>query len=105
MGELLPYYIWRIDRRLEAVGGGGIARKPSEYFRSNLLVTTAGVCQDSALLCAMAELGDDRVLFSVDYPFEDAKVASDWIDAAPITAEQREKVCYGNAERALRVKA
>jgi 2,3-dihydroxybenzoate decarboxylase len=103
MGELLPYYLWRIDRRIAAVGGGGLKRKPSEYFRSNLLITTAGVCQDSSLLCALAEMGDDRVLFSVDYPFEDAKLASAWIDAAPITDEQREKVCHGNAERALRI--
>jgi 2,3-dihydroxybenzoate decarboxylase len=103
MGELLPYYVWRIDRRIAAVGGGGLKRKPSDYFRSNLLITTSGVCQDSSLLCALAEMGDDRVLFSVDYPFEDAKVASDWIDAAPITIEQREKICHGNAERALRI--
>lgn len=101
MGELLPYYALRIDKRLQEVGGGGIARKPSEYFRSNLLVTTSGVLQDSALLCAIAELGDDRVLFSVDYPFEDAKGSADWIDAAPISSEQHEKVCHGNAERAL----
>lgn len=102
MGEMLPYYTWRIDRRLEVLGGGGLKRKPSDYFRSNLLITTAGVCQDSSLLCAMAALGEDRVLFSVDYPFEDAKVASGWIDAAPITDDQREKVCHGNAERAMR---
>jgi 2,3-dihydroxybenzoate decarboxylase len=103
MGELLPYYVERVDTRVAAVGGGGLKRKPSDYFKSNLLITTAGVFQDSSLLCALAELGDDRVLFSVDYPFEDANRASAWIDAAPISAEQREKVCYGNAERALHV--
>lgn len=103
MGELLPYYAWRLDRRIATLGGGGIKRKPSDYLRTNLLITTAGVCQDSSLLCAIAELGEDRVLFSVDYPFEDATVASKWIDAAPISAEQREKVCHTNAERALRI--
>jgi 2,3-dihydroxybenzoate decarboxylase len=61
------------------------------------------VCQDSALLCALAEMGDDRVLFSVDYPYEEAKGASEWIDRAPITDEQREKICHRNAERVLKL--
>lgn len=103
MGELLPYYVSRLDTRIGALGGAGLARKPSEYLRSNLFVTTSGVCQDSSLLCAIAELGEDRVLFSVDYPFESAKASSQWIEAAPITAEQREKICYTNAERVLAV--
>jgi 2,3-dihydroxybenzoate decarboxylase len=103
MGELLPYFAWRIDKRLEAFGDLGLKRKPSEYFRTNLLVTTSGVCQDSSLLCALAELGDDRVLFSVDYPYENAKEASAWIDAAPITLPQRKKICYENAARALKI--
>ena len=106
MGELLPYFARRIDKRLEAVGGTAkLKRKPSEYFRSNLLITTSGVCQDSALLCALAEMGDDRLLFSVDYPYEDAKEASDWIEAAPLTPDQREKICHRNAERALKISA
>lgn len=104
MGELLPYFAWRIDKRLEAIGATqGLKRKPSEYFRTNLLVTITGVCQDSALLCALTEVGDDRVLFSVDYPYEDAQSSSAWIDHAPITQEQREKICFRNAERALRI--
>ncbi|HEX3670913.1 MAG TPA: amidohydrolase family protein [Candidatus Cybelea sp.] len=104
MGETLPYFAWRIDKRIhDTATAKKIARKPSEYLRSNLLVTTAGCCQDSALLCAIAELGDDRVLFSVDYPYENAKEAADWIDRAPIPADQHEKICHLNAERVLKL--
>ncbi len=104
MGETLPYFAWRIDKRLhDTESARKIQKKPSEYFRSNLLVTTTGCCQDSALLCAIAEMGEDRVLFSVDYPYEDTKEAADWIDRAPLTDEQREKICHLNAERALRL--
>jgi 2,3-dihydroxybenzoate decarboxylase len=104
MGETLPYFAWRIDGRYaltEQGQGHKLAKKPSEYFRSNLIVTTTGVCQDSALLCALAELGDDRVVFSVDYPYEETKEAADWIDRAPIGTDQREKICYRNAQRVL----
>ncbi len=104
MGETLPYFAWRIDKRLhDTASANKIKKKPSEYFHSNLLITTTGACQDSALLCAIAEMGEDRVLFSVDYPYEETKEAADWIDRAPITEEQREKICHRNAERALRL--
>jgi 2,3-dihydroxybenzoate decarboxylase len=106
MGETLPYFARRIDGRYALTEQGRqqkLAKKPSDYFRSNLIVTTTGVCQDSALMCALAELGDDRVLFSVDYPYEEAKEASDWIDRAPIGRQQREKICYRNAQRVLHI--
>lgn len=109
MGETLPYFAGRIDGRYAAAGDPDrppLKKKPSDYFRSNLIITTTGLCQDSALQCAIAELGDDRVLFSVDYPYEDAKEAADWIESTPLTDDaQREKLCYRNAERVLRLSA
>ncbi len=110
MGETLPYVLWRIDSRYEASPDPDrppLKKKPSEYFRSNLVITTTGVCQDSSLRCAITEMGEDRVLFSVDYPFEKAKEAADWIEGTPVLADRarREKVCYRNAERVLRLDA
>jgi 2,3-dihydroxybenzoate decarboxylase len=108
MGETLPYVLWRIDSRYAATGDPDrppLKKKPSEYFRSNLFITTTGVCQDSSLQCAITEMGDDRVLFSVDYPYEDAKQAAEWIENTPVLTDQtqRDKLCYRNAERVLRL--
>jgi len=108
MGETLPYVLWRIDSRYAASPDPDrppLKKKPSEYFRSNLIITTTGVCQDSSLQCAITEMGDDRVLFSVDYPFEDATQAADWIEGTPVLTDQaqRDKLCYKNAERVLRL--
>lgn len=106
MGETLPYFAWRIDSRYAAAGDPDrppLQKKPSDYFRSNLIVTTTGLCQDSALQCAIAELGEDRVLFSVDYPYEVTEDAARWIETTPLTDAHREKVCYQNAERVLKL--
>ena len=106
MGETLPFFAWRIDSRYAATTDPDkpqLKKKPSDYFRSNLIVTTTGVCQDSALQCAMAEMGEDRVLFSVDYPYEVTQESADWIERAPLTDAQREKICSRNAERVLRL--
>ncbi|HEX6369256.1 MAG TPA: amidohydrolase family protein [Longimicrobium sp.] len=107
MGETLPYFLWRIDSRYATSNNAaGLKKKnPSDYFRSNLIITTTGVCQDSSLQCAIAEMGIDRVLFSVDYPYEVTKEAAEWIETTPVLADQaqRDKVCYKNAERVLRL--
>jgi 2,3-dihydroxybenzoate decarboxylase len=107
MGETLPYILWRIDSRYATTNNvSGLKKeKPSDYFRSNLIITTTGLCQDSSLQCAITEMGDDRVLFSVDYPYEDAKQAADWIENTPVLTDQaqRNKLCYQNAERVLRL--
>jgi 2,3-dihydroxybenzoate decarboxylase len=107
MGETLPYFAWRLDSRYEATTSSDTPRLkklPSDYFRSNLIITTTGVCQDSSLQCAIAEMGEDRVLFSVDYPYEKTKETANWIETTPLTDAQREKICYSNAERVLRLK-
>jgi len=105
MGETLPYLLWRLDSRWEISNRGAMRLElpPSAYFRRNIWVTTSGVCADAPLRCAMDAMGEDRVLFAVDYPFEQPAEAHDWIEAAPITDAQRRKICYDNAADLLRL--
>jgi 2,3-dihydroxybenzoate decarboxylase len=67
-------------------------------------VTTSGVCSDPALRCALDGIGAKNVLFSIDYPFEDPKIASQWIETARISETERHAVAYGNASALLRLK-
>ncbi|MBW3129803.1 amidohydrolase family protein [Hymenobacter profundi] len=102
MGETLPYLLWRLDSRARLAGlPQGLTKLPSEYIKSNIVVTTTGVCADESLQCALAALGEDNVLFSVDYPFEESETASRWIEQAPLSDEVRAKVCHQNAARVL----
>ena len=103
MGETLPYQLWRFDSRWEISNRKEkrLAMKPSEYFRRNFWCTTAGVCSDEPLRCALDALGDDRVLFAVDYPYERPAEAGEWIEAAAITDAQRRAVCRDNAVQLL----
>ena len=105
MGETLPFELWRLDSR-SAVRPKNqqLSKKPSEIIKQNILITTAGVCSDAALLCTLTELGEDSVMFSTDYPYEDAQIAGNWINSAPLTDEVRHKVCWDNASRILRIK-
>lgn len=99
MGETLPYQLWRFDSRWEISNRGDrrLALRPSDYFRRNVWVTTAGVCSNEPLRCALDALGPDRVLFSTDYPFERPAEARDWFAQAPLSSEERRKIGSENA--------
>ena len=105
MGETLPFLLWRFDSRREFDLGEKLAPDalPSTIIKRNIAITTSGVCDAGPLVAAIQALGEDNVMFSVDYPYEDAQIASDFIESAPIGEKARAKVCHGNAERLLRL--
>lgn len=105
MGETLPFQLWRFDSRWEISNRGQmqLEHSPSTYFKRNFWCTTAGVCSDEPLRCAIDAIGLDRVMFSIDYPFENPNDAGTWIDKAPLTDTEREYVCRTNAKQLLRI--
>jgi 2,3-dihydroxybenzoate decarboxylase len=105
MGETLPFQLWRIDNRYELRLRGPLApeERPSFFFRRNFVITTSGVCDPNPLAEAVAALGEDSVMFSVDYPYQDSKQAGDFIESAPLSDAVRARICNGNAKRVLRL--
>ncbi|WP_455287100.1 amidohydrolase family protein [Cupriavidus necator] len=104
MGEGLPYQRWRFDSRFAVYSHGvRLARAPSEYIGTNIVITTSGVCSHGALAGAIAELGPEAVMFSVDYPYESTEVAAKFIEDAPLDDTTRALVCHGNAQRLLKL--
>jgi 2,3-dihydroxybenzoate decarboxylase len=97
LGERIPYDLWRLDHRLAKVPGVPAKRAMGEYFRQNFHVTTSGHFCTQSLVHAILTLGADRVLFAVDYPFEDHARAAAWFDAAEIAEGDRRKIGRDNA--------
>ncbi len=105
-GESLPYFLWRFDSRFQVNDFGLPLKKlPSAYLRENISVTTSGLFSTPPLRCAIEELGEDRVLFSVDCPYESSRDAGDWFDGIDLPQSTLEKVANGNARRLLRLNA
>jgi 2,3-dihydroxybenzoate decarboxylase len=104
MGEGLPFLRWRFDSRFAVYPRGVVlARPPSAYFGSNILITTSGVCSPHALAGAIGEMGAQAVMFSVDYPYESTAAAVEFIEQAPLDEETRDLICYGNAARLFKL--
>jgi 2,3-dihydroxybenzoate decarboxylase len=105
MGETIPLYLWRIDSRMhDKLSQRGLKKKkPSEYIRQNIVITTSGVFDDNPLICAIKALGLASVMFSVDYPYENDAAASKWLAELPLAQDEVEAIAHANAERILRL--
>jgi len=103
MGETLPMNLWRFDSRWMVCNRGSrtLPQMPSFYIKRNIAITTSGVCADAPLRCALDAMGEDNVMFSVDYPFEKTELAAEFIEQAKISENERNKVAFANAKRIL----
>ena len=102
LGETLPYLLRRFDSRA-ALYGVKLGKKPSDYIKQNFVVTTSGMSSAEPLNCALAALGNDRVMFAADYPFEQAAEAGEFLDKTPLADPVREGIAFKNAVREFKL--
>jgi len=101
LGEGLPFYLWRINM---ALGRQGNRATPfRDTFREHFWITTSGAFSTPSLLCCVMEMGVDRILFSVDYPFVPNPPGVKWMENVPLSNEDRAKILNGNATRLLKL--
>jgi len=101
LGEGLPFLLWRINNGLARPG-----QKPVQFrdiFSAHFSITTSGFFSDPALLLCVQEMGIDRILFAVDYPFEVNAPGPAWLARVPLCDEDKAKIASGNAKRLLRM--
>jgi 2,3-dihydroxybenzoate decarboxylase len=107
LGEGIPVQLWRID------GRNGWMKEPhhylakhgvGHYFRKHFHVTTSGNFHTPSLVNVMTELGPERVMFSVDWPFEDVAQGCAWFDTAAIAEADRAKIGRDNAAKLFKLK-
>jgi predicted TIM-barrel fold metal-dependent hydrolase len=106
LGEGLPYSIWRLDHCLSRTPRGIPAKRSmTEYLRSNFYLTTSGHYRTPSLIDAISEMGVDRILFSVDYPFERTEEAVKWFDELQMDEADHVKIGRTNAETLFQLPA
>jgi predicted TIM-barrel fold metal-dependent hydrolase len=102
LGETLPFLVWRIDHTLSRPGNA--PNRFRETFCNHFYVTTSGFFSDPAMLCCMQEMGIDRILFAVDWPFVDSsRLGTQWMERIMLSTEDKAKVLNGNAARLLKM--
>jgi predicted TIM-barrel fold metal-dependent hydrolase len=101
LGEGLPFSLWRIDMALQRPGNRSTPFR--DTFREHFWITTSGNFSTPALLCCVLEMGVERILFSVDYPFVANPPGVKWMDDVPLSPADRDRILSGNARRLLKI--
>jgi predicted TIM-barrel fold metal-dependent hydrolase len=106
LGEGLPFFLYRMDWAYGLVKGSSprpLQRRPSEYLRDNFVITTSGMNHAPVLQYCVSVLGAERIMFAVDYPFQDSKESADFIRSAPLSPADAEAISHRTAERVFRI--
>ena len=65
--------------------GMPMLRNVSSYWRTNLFETTSGNFATPLLHFHIDQIGLDRILYSVDYPFVQMTEGAAWLDTQPVS--------------------
>jgi predicted TIM-barrel fold metal-dependent hydrolase len=109
-GEALTFWFYRIDFDftkpwLDPAHRPKIERKPSDYLKQNFWLNCSGNFVNSALVSTMMEVGADRLMWASDYAWAPMEEAVSFIDRAPLSDVDREKICWRNAVELFRLDA
>lgn len=114
LGEMIPFWCWRIDHRIQREGWDGEVAAANgrprmlsvtEYVRRNLYITTSGYFHTPALEHALKVMGPGRVMYSVDYPYEDYIEANGWFKTLEneYPPDVLHAIAFENAKRLLKL--
>lgn len=110
LGEALPFWLNRIDyfhatqvksQRYEAIKP--LRQKPSEYFRTNIWITTSGMPWEREIMFVRDVVGPDRVMYAMDYPYQYELQEVVAQDNLPISEQEKKSFFEGIAREVFRL--
>ncbi|MCP5395410.1 MAG: amidohydrolase family protein [Sphingomonadaceae bacterium] len=109
LGECLPLHLYRFDwmqYNADGVPGlrGGqpavnLKHPVSHYFHHNIWITTSGVGWEPAIKFCMDVMGPERVLYAMDYPYQQSSDEVAAYDRLSIPDDHKKMLMEGNARR------
>ena len=108
MGECLPLQLYRFDWMQGNADGRAHLRDGKQvklrhpvsyYFRNNIWITTSGVGGEPAIKFCMEVHGPDRVLYAMDYPYQQSSDEVAAYDRMHLSPEHKKMLMQENAER------
>ncbi|HSI59158.1 MAG TPA: amidohydrolase family protein [Ideonella sp.] len=110
LGEGLPFWLYRIDfmhagivRANRSEGARPLRKKPSDYLRENFFYTTSGMPWEPAVTFVQQQIGMDRVMYAMDYPYQYVPEEVSAMDALPLSDEHRKMFFQTNAETVFKL--
>jgi len=109
MGEMLPFLMperidWAYKNPNVSTLDGFIASRPqikrtaNEVILENVFFTTSGRFSKPLLNYMLETIGEDRILFATDHPYENLKQGMDFIKTSGLSSQILDKIYYQNAK-------
>lgn len=113
MGEAMPLQLYRFDWMQGNADGrphlrGGrqvkLQHPVSYYFHNNIWITTSGVAWEPAIKFCQEVLGPDRVLYAMDYPYQQSYDEVAAYDRMQMPPEHKKMLMEDNARAVFRIR-
>ena len=110
MGEALPYWMYRLDfmhnaqvssKRYETLKP--LKKKVSDYMQENVYITCSGMAWEPAVRFAQEQIGMDRVMYAMDYPYQYVRQEVTDMDNMAISDADKKLFYQGVAEKVFKL--
>jgi 2,3-dihydroxybenzoate decarboxylase len=105
LGEALPFWLFRLDFMHQAMvraarypGIGPLKKKPSDYLKENVFITTSGMAWEPAIMFVRDVIGRQRVMYAMDYPYQFVPAEVEVTDNLPISDGEKKAFYQDIAE-------
>ncbi|MDH5309921.1 MAG: amidohydrolase family protein [Gammaproteobacteria bacterium] len=106
LGEALPFWLFRLDFMHGAMVRSNryptvrpLKKKISDYMRENVWITTSGMAWEPAIMFVRSVIGNDRVMYAMDYPYQFVPAEVEVTDNLPISDAEKQAFYQTNAEK------
>ena len=109
-GEALPFWIYRLDYMHGATVRSKrypfmkeLKHPVSHYLRNNVYITNSGVAWQPAIEFCQKNVGVDRVMYAMDYPYQYVPEEVGFCDNMTISAADKQAFFEDNARRVFKL--
>ncbi len=112
LGECMPLHLYRFDwmqgnadnRARPGQEPVKLQKPVSHYFHNNIWITTSGVGWEPGIKFCQQVLGPDRVLYAMDYPYQQSADELAAYDRMDMTPEVKKMLMEDNARSVFRIR-
>jgi predicted TIM-barrel fold metal-dependent hydrolase len=99
-GEMVPFFLQRLEDSIPQEASG-LQRPIVQTYREHVYVSPSGMLTLPHFQFIHALMGAERILYSVDYPYQSLDGARAFIERLPVSDIDKALIAHGNAERLL----
>ncbi|MNL10903.1 Amidohydrolase [compost metagenome] len=99
-GEMVPFFLQRLEDSIPQEASG-LRRPIVQTYREHVYVSPSGMLTLPHFQFIHALMGAERILYSIDYPYQSLDGARAFIERLPVSDVDKALIAHGNAERLL----